>query len=349
MDSQSLQKFYLLKYPEVQDAFLKAMENVIDRAMLDEMIKAVEAGDVDALFRATGFDPAVLVPVLESIEQVFKETTDIAVESWPSRITTASGAVIAPIFNMRNPAVEQQLREFSSQFITRITEEARNNVRQVMQQGMVKGENPRKVALDIVGRINPVTKKREGGIIGLTAQQEQWSANVTRYLQQSDPRYFQMSLRDKRFDSIVKKAFDEGKPLNAETVTKLTSAYNTKALKYRGETIARTETIQAINRAEYASIKKLLDEGTIQQNQVIKWWDDVGDSHVRTTHRVMGEKYGRDKGIGLDEPFVSPSGASMMYPGDSSLGADVTEIANCRCVARYRVSFTKPFIDGDES
>lgn len=39
--------------------------------------------------------------------------------------------------------------------------------------------------------------------------------------------------------------------------------------------------------------------------------------------------------VAKDQPFVSPSGAMLMFPCDSSLGAPMKERARCRCVAEY--------------
>ena len=56
----SIDKLYNLKVPEIQELFLEAMRNVVDRATLSEMIKAIESNNVDALFRASGFTPDIL-------------------------------------------------------------------------------------------------------------------------------------------------------------------------------------------------------------------------------------------------------------------------------------------------
>lgn len=338
MARQTLEQLYALTVPEIQEIFLNVMSDVVDRAILVEMVAAIEANDPEALFRASGFTPAVLAPIIDRIEQVYKEAADNEVEGWPRRIVTTAG-IVQPIFDMRNPRAEQELREFSSQFITRATEEAKQNVRRALEEGLVRGDNPRQTALDIVGRVNPSTGKREGGIIGLADNQVQWSISARRYLEQGNDRYFSLALRDKRFDSTVRKAFESGKPLNKETISKLVTAYNNKALRYRAENVARTETMQALNRGERASIQQAIDEGTLVRQQVTKWWDDAGDGRVRHSHRQLALQYSKDKAIPFDEPFVTVTGDRLMQPGDTSLGADVAEVASCRCVARYKVDW----------
>lgn len=342
--ASAFDKLYDLYVPEVQRAFLRAMSDIVSRAMLDEMIKAIEARDVDALFRASGFTPAALGQILDSVERSFESSGQAQVENWPKRIRTPYG-IVQPAFDMRNPAVEEDLRKYSSGLITNLTSEARESVRMVLEQGAIDGENPRATALNIVGRVNPVTRAREGGMIGLANNQVKWSLTTKRYLENLDERYFTMALRDKRFDRTVRKAVESGQPLSNDIITKLVTRYNDNALKYRGESIARTETLHSINKGEEAAIRQAIDEGSITRQQVKKWWNDAGDGRTRLTHLHAGKKYDRKNPIDFDEPFVLSSGARLMFPGDQSLGAPAGEVIRCRCKQEYEIDFLLPFAE----
>ena len=60
-----------------------------------------------------------------------------------------------------------------------------------------------------------------------------------------------------------------------------------------------------------------------------KKWVDIRDRRERKTHREVGGKV-----IPIDDVFVV--GDSLMrYPKDISLGADASEIVNCRCTVQY--------------
>jgi len=338
MARRTIDQLYALTIPEIQEAFLEAMQGVVDSAMLGEMINAIEAGDANALFKATGFTPAALGPILDRVERAYRGAAELTVDGWPSRIRTPTGLTIFR-FDMRNPVVEQDLRQHSSNFITQMTEEQRLNVRLALEDGMINGRNPRTTALDIVGRVDPRTKKRVGGIIGLTTNQTKWVSATRRRLTHLDKRYLSLGLRDKRFDSIVEKAVKTGKNLSGDQVEKIVTAYKKNALVYRGQAVARTESIQSINRGEHAAYSQAVADGTIQQDALSKEWDDTGDSRERATHLALGKKYGKNKGIDLDDAFLSPSGSRLRFPGDSSLGADASEIVFCRCKARYRVDW----------
>lgn len=337
MARRTLDNLISLMIPEVQKIFLEVMQDIVDEAFIDEMIKAIEENNPEALFKATGFTPAALDPIIRAIEKVYQDAGEVTGDGFPARIRTPSGS-ISFRFDMRNKRVEQDLREKSSSLITLLTDEARENVRVTLERGLIAGENPKKTALDIVGRIDPVTKQRVGGVIGLTNQQEQWVSNSRKYLENLDKNYFNLSLRDKRFDGIVKKAIKNNESLSSDQIEKLVTAYKNRSLKYRAETIARTETIQSINRAEYQAHMQLVDEDAINPNAIRKYWDSTGDRATRRTHTLLEKKY-QEEGVSLDEPFVSPSGAKLLYPGDTSLGAPGAETINCRCRQLIKVDW----------
>lgn len=331
-------RLYLLKVPEIRDAFLEAVADIVDRAVLSEMIKAIESGDFETLCEVSGITPAVFDKVLTEIESVYSTAGENAISQWPKIVKTPTG-IFVPIFNMRNASVEKQLSDFSSDFITRITDEMKENVRTILTEGISRGENPRSTALNIVGRIDPTTKKRIGGIIGLSKNQVKWVIDVRKYLERLDDTYLQLGLRDKRFDGIFKKAMATGERLSLEKIVQIVTAYEQKALKYRADMIARTETLEAINRAEAMVIQQAIDEGKITKNMVRKWWDDTGDARTRHSHLEMGKKYSKDKAIPVDEPFIFPNGERCMYPGDTSMGLGPKEIINCRCKVQYDIDF----------
>ncbi len=335
----SLDILATLKVPELQKIFLEVMQDIADRAIVSEMIAAIEANDLERLYKATGFTPAAISPIIDAVERIYKDAAETTVGGFPTRIRTPQGGLAVFRFDMRNPRVETDIRQESSNLITRLTNEARDNIREILTQGMINGSNPRATALDIIGRIDPVSKKRIGGVIGLTNNQTNWVKNTTRYLETLDSKYLNLELRDKRFDGIFKKAIESGKALSADDVSRITTAYKNRALRYRAETIARTETIQFLNRGEYIANKQLLEEGLVTRDAMTKEWDDTGDKKVRHEHRQLAKKYGKDNGIPLDEPFEAPDGVKLMYPGDSSLGAGAASIANCRCRLKVRVNW----------
>lgn len=339
----AFEKFYALQIPEVRDAFIEAMQDVVDEASLKEMEEAIKANDIDRLVQASGFNPVVLNKVVDKIEEVYERSGSRLVDGWP-RLRNGLG-LIKPVFNIRNTAVEEDLRKFSSQFITNISNEVRESVQITLTDGMARGLNPRETALNIVGRMDRTTGKRIGGTIGLSSNQVRWVNNARLYLENLDERYLELRLRDKRFDSVVRKAIAEGKKLDKKTISRLITAYENRALKYRGDAIARTETMQAINRAERAAIAQNIEEGLVSSDMITKWWSDSKDERVRHSHKTLGAVYNKEHAIGFDEYFETETGSRLLYPGDISAGADLHEIIHCRCKCEYETDFLKRWIN----
>lgn len=338
MSRRAIENLIALTIPEIQELFLQQMQDVVDRAMLDEMVAAIEAGDAERLFQATGFSVAVLNPIVDRIERMYRESAEIEVGEFPTRIRTPTGSVLFR-FDMRNPAIEREVREHSSQLVTRITDDTRQVIRKTLERGQIVGRNPRNTALEIIGRVDPVTKKRIGGVIGLTPHQERWVDSVRRYLTQGDEQYFSLGLRDKRFDKTVERYIKEGKPIPRDTVEKALVSYKNRALKYRANVIARTEAISASSRGRHAAIKQLVTDGTLPTSAIKKWWDATGDYRTRPSHRLL-ERGTKNDPIGLDEPFVSPvTGARMLHPHDQSLGAPASELVQCRCYEQFDINW----------
>lgn len=328
--------------PEIRDAFLLAIQDIVDEAILAEVIRAIENGEPDKAFEVLGFNQAAMKPLLDAIERSFERGGIMTGENFPKYLRTPSGRAVFR-FDMRNSRAEAWLRDKSSMLVRQLSDDARENVRTTLYHGMTEGRNPRSVALDIVGRVDTQSRKRVGGVIGLTTQQESWVSSARRYLNTLDERYFAMKLRDKRFDRIVQRSISLGTPLPKDTIDKLVIAYRNNALRYRGEMIGRTEAIQALNRAQFEAHLQAVDMGALRVQDIVRVWDSAGDNRVRWSHKRLDEQ----KRIGLDDAFESPSGARMMFPGDTSLGAPASEVIACRCRVRLEVDFLAQWEDDD--
>lgn len=323
--------------PAIRDAVIAGIREIRDAAILEQLIILIERGDEQAVLRALGINPAVFSPVYIALMQAFEAGSLTLMAEIPRYVTGADGVRTPMRFNPRNPRAEAWLQQESSSLITGIEEDVRQSVRSVLQTGMQGGRNPRSVALDIIGRYNRETKRREGGVLGLNAQQVGWRDSVRQKLLTLDAGYFEMGLRDKRFDPIVQEAIDSGKPLSAETVDKLVNRYEDNALRHRGEMIGRTEALAAIQSSRHEAVRQAVEQSDIPLSAVRKVWDSAGDERVRHSHKELD-----GVSVGIDEPFVSPvTGARMLHPHDTSLGAPASEVVMCRCRVRYDIDFFK--------
>ena len=317
---------------EMLEAFLIAIQEIVDNVAIGELTAAVEEGNVEKIVAILNITDPAFRPLVKSLEKTYESFGEWKVGTFPGRLQGDAGTFKFR-FDMRNPRAENWLRQQSSALVTAITEETRANVRSTLTSGMEAGRNPRSVALDIVGR-QDAQGNRVGGIVGLTRNQEYWTRSFRAKLEALDSGVFEMSLRDARFDGTVHKAIESGKPLTTETIDKLVDRYRARALKYRGEMIGRTEALHSLNQADYEATKQAVESGAIRAQAVQREWDSAGDGRVRPAHRMMdGQR------VGIDEAFTAPDGAKLMFPGDTSLGAPAGDVVGCRCRVRTIVDW----------
>lgn len=322
--------------PLIRAAFLAAIQDVKDRAILAEVARAIEAGDPLRAFSALGFNQAALRPISAAIDQAFEAGGIMTAGTFPP-LQNAEGSRAAFRFDVRNSRAEAWLRDHSSALVTKISDDTKLGIQNFLLDGMKRGDNPKLMSLDIVGRIDPVTGRRTGGIIGLTTQQERFVSNAKTELASPETasNWFTRTRRDKRFDSVVRKSIADGVPLDKEIIGKLTTRYSDSLLKLRGDTIARTESIYALNKSSHEAFAQAVDSGAIPSAAVKRVWDSAGrDGRTRDTHLAMDGQT-----VGMNEPFRAPDGSLLMFPGDTSLGAPPEETINCRCRVRMSVDW----------
>ncbi|WP_420465613.1 phage minor head protein [Panacagrimonas sp.] len=319
--------------PTVLRAYLAEVRRLTSNAPVAEIERLISSGDVAGIATALRMDASALSELLESIRTVY--ITGGVFEA--SSIRPPKGAGIARLrFDVRNIRAEEWLRDHSSRLVTRVIDDQRDAIRVTVSNGAQIGRAPRSTALDIVGRISPQTGRRAGGIVGLTSNQAGYVANARAQL--LDPEqmagYFDRQLRDRRFDGIVRRAMEAGKPVKAADIDRIVGRYSDRLLRQRGEMIARTETLSAFNAGSDQVYTQAVEAGQIRADAVTATWVATRDGRTRDSHAAMSGQT-----VAYGEPFRTPSGYLMRYPGDSGLGAPAAEVIQCRCVARRRVDF----------
>lgn len=263
-------------------------------------------------------------------------------------VPAPGGGNIVFRFDMTNPRAEARIREEAASRVVGYVEEQIEIARKVIADGFQRGEGPQTIATDIAGRVNPVTKRREGGILGLSDPQVGYVASMRRRLLSGDPDEMVkvlgsfdkdgkwkpgtgMTLRDRRFDRSIQKAIREvaaGKPnpLTADKVAEMTAKYADQLLARRAEDIARTETASGVEMARAEMTRQALDKAGLPDTAVTKGWIHQGGvRNARDPHLAMNGRTVE----GLDMPFILPDGSVMLYPHDPAGG--VKNNANCRC------------------
>ncbi len=324
---------------EMAKAFFDAISSINDNVVLANIVDAIKRQDFQRVVQLLSIESLAFRQMENKMYAAFEDAGSRVAASVPHIVPDLFGVQAPFRFDARSTAAETWLRENSSQLVTRITDDARDAVQASLQASMINGTNPRTAALDIVGRINPATGRRVGGVIGLNRPQEQYLRSARLELSSTDPalleNYLTRTLRDKRLDSYVLKAIKTGQPIPADIQEKMATRYGDSLLRYRGETVARHEMIETLNRAQWEAYNQGVRAGKVKESAVLKEWDSAGDNHVRYSHRKLDGTR-----VGLNEPFISPySQAPMMFPGDSSMGATAGDVVGCRCRVKYVVDF----------
>lgn len=330
--------------PSVRKAFLEGVDNIrlnsgLNRkeqaAVMARLEEAIRQGNVDEAARAINLDPSAFRQFTKSISDVYEAGGDEAAKKVP-KVTQNNGSTALFRFDIEHPTAAQDLRLYSSTKVTGLVGDQMEVIRETLANGISQGRAPRRTALDLVGRVNKITGRREGGVIGLSTPQAQYVENMKRRLLSGDPKemakVFAMERRDKRFDATIRAAIRDGKKLDEATVTRLTSRYSDRLLQLRGETIARTETMTAFNKGQMASMQQAINEGRVSASVVVKVWHAFLDERTRFTHRHLNATE-----VGFNDYFTTARNAQLLYPGDPEGGAE--ETVCCRCWMDTKIDF----------
>ncbi|USA40219.1 phage head morphogenesis protein [Pelagerythrobacter marinus] len=373
--------------PRLRDAFRRAILVLRDGIDTEALIEALRDRNIDAAIAALNVEPGAFSGYAIERQVAFAEAgavasqqltksrakalpkrdaTDPALRSpvltpppdapAPPTLTAPGGGRIEFRFDMTNPRAEQKIRSEAAARVAGYVEEQIETARRVIADGFARGEGPQNIATDIAGRINPISRRREGGIIGLSDPQAGYVESMRARLLSGDPEEMMkvlgrfgedgkwiegtgLTLRDRRFDAQIKRAIRDvaaGKrnPLTRAKVDEMTARYSDRLLARRAEDIARTETAQGVMLARAEATRQALGRDNLDDAAVTKTWlHSGGIRHARDTHLAMHGK----AVIGLSTPFLLPDGSVMQHSHDPDGG--VTNNANCRCNTDFAIDW----------
>ncbi|PSM18223.1 head morphogenesis protein [Nitratireductor sp. StC3] len=317
----------------LRDVFLDCVADIRDTITLRIVVERLEKGDVNGAIEAMHLDPDAFARLETAFAEAYNSGGQATVGNFP-RVIDPDGSRVVFRWGLRNPVAEQWLREHSSRLITRIVEDQRDGIRFILSEGLARGRNPKRTALDVVGRVSRVSNRREGGIIGLTTAQQRYVARAREEL--SNPArmadYLRRQRRDRRFDRTVAKALRDGKPLPGDVVDRIVGRYSDRLLQLRGEAIGLSETMTALAKSRDDAIRQQIAAGKIDAAAVTKVWKHTPQEHPRHHHRAMN-----GKSVGIDDQFELPNGVRMSYPHSDDAPADETVF--CKCYHTMKIDF----------
>ena len=335
--------------PDIAKAFLDSLRKAISQYDLDVVQRLIEQGDIEgAINSAMGgvtTSSTIYAPMLAVTGLAAKTAMmSFAPQAGATVGLTASQPIeITAMFGVPNPKALSFVQQYPLRLIREVDDATRAGIRQHLLDGLKAGENPRTVATSVKG------------VIGLTKTQEKAVSNFRKEIEtihlKSDPKaggmnlggsisrapggaqtyevdgngnpvdgITQRRLRDYRYDRTLARAITDGKPLEPEQVDKMVEAYRQKYLKYRAETIARTESLRALNIGSHAAYMAIAETSPELAGMLKRQWVLARDE--RTCKRCKGVVRLNPGGVGLDEPFRTTTGTIMHPP----------EHPSCRCV-----------------
>lgn len=305
--------------PKIARAFIAAIEQIRTRVPAEQIARMIERRDFVSLENAFSghFSSTEWQPYGAAVEQAVlagvKATSDTqgVVNGAQEDFQIAVGL---------NPRLEQFAITLTSTRIREIDQTTRDTIRQVLQRGLTAGDDPFAIARQIRSSI------------GLTRRQEAAVSNYERMLRALDPEALDRKLRDRRSDGTVERAIRNDKTLTEAQIRSLVDRYRDRYVKYRANVIARTESIRAVQGAQWELFQDMINKGQIDARQVRRTWIHTGDAHVRNAHLQIPSM--NERGVGQNETFASPLGP-ILYPGDpSALAANTIQ---CRCAVFARI------------
>lgn len=296
----------------VRRAFLVFADSVRSPEVMDELIRMLEAGDLDGALRIVDSYVANFGNVIPEVMRSVGVATAVELNESVRDIHMAVG------FDPTNPRAAQLAADSRMSLIQQLSDQQRLATRQAISRSIGEGAGAQETA------------RAFRDSIGLTVNQEGYVANYRRLLEQRDRRALDRTLRDRRYDDRLRAALERDRPLTQRQIDVMVDRYRARALAMRAETIGRTEALTAYSQARQESLLQMMQQTGLPAERVRRIWHSTHDERVREWHATME---GQRRGV--DEPFVDGLGNQLEYPGDPESPGE-TRI-NCRCTTSYEV------------
>ena len=312
--------------PALQKAYLDQIKGTISAATLAEVKRAIADGDDNKVMSL--LPVGLFAGFVELLRSGFVKGG--ATEMGGIRVV---GLIVGRQFDAYDDAAAEFLRSQRSDFLSAALDDRQKTIQAILEAGRANGQSAAKTALDLIGRTSKQTGRRSGGVLGLSKPFTDSVIAARAELASNDPamlkKYLKRKRRDPRYDNAVKNAIESGKKLSVDSINTIVGRYADRLLDTQALTTAATFAAQSLSEGRDQAWRQA-NAATGNLLLIEKKWNSKGDAHVRGTHQVLNAQK-----VQQDQPFISPSGARLMHPGDTSLGAPMDEIANCRCAAEY--------------
>ena len=335
--------------PALRDAFLEAFEAVTSAIRMQQLEAMILAGDIEAAIDALRLEQGFFGPLFEAHRQTLLTGGALVMAELPLR-NPFDGSKFVFSFNGRHDRAERWIREQSSRLITEVIEDQKEQARIVIREAAVVGQHPRDTARAIVGKVDPATGKRTGGILGLDRARRgvfqrvmdgMMTPNGVRDLvtvpRDGSAPYVTLTSVNEATKQRILRAYHRGEAVPPADIAISRKQLRNKLMKDRGDTIARTEALNGLRAGRHEGMEQLVESGAVRRDQIRIRWQATLDSRVRDTHRFL-----HNQKVRMGEFFNPAPGVFMQYPGDLEHSPDnpkglAANVISCRCLAVYRI------------
>lgn len=303
--------------PELRDAFVRAANRFRERIDLTALTHAVQTGRAEAVITALGIDTfhEELADLFELLGDGMEAGAKAAIQDAGERHRIE---VRMPEEAELSPTVTGFLDHYSMTLIREIGDSTRQGVEAIVGEELRSGRPPDAQA------------RRIREVVGLTERQSRAVANFRRMIEDGDPEVLTRRLRDRRFDpTLVRYIRNGGDAPGPEKVDQMVERYRERFLQHRGETIARTESIRAMNMGTVTAFSILAEQG----HTVRLYWLVARDERTCEVCKAI-PKLNPD-GVEPGAAFITDVGDAMVPPAHP----------NCRCTLFGRIVSENAYLD----
>lgn len=326
--------------PEIRRGFMASVTDLQAGVDWSRLLLELSRMNTDGAIAALNISPEAWSEYSASVTAAYAK----AGASTAAQITAQGIGGIGTRFQMSNPRAQAWISENVGGSIVGFTREAQMTARTVIESGYALGQGPRTIATDLVGRVQGGV--RTGGILGLDNPRAMRLQAVTAGMRTPEgvrdlvTQHLDgtISVRYKvnpATEQRILKAFRAGTevPENDRVISE--RQYSNALLKARADTVAETETANAVMAARQEQWEQLAESQGLDKSAVIKTWRHRrgGAKEFRPDHLAMSGRSVR----GLDTPFMI-SGVPMRYAHDPRGGAKNN--IRCGCDTEYRLDHT---------
>lgn len=292
----------------IRAAFEEYVRDMKSPGMVKEIADLLQRGDIEEALRVLDSYIARMGSVIPG---VFTSAATAEASALAAMFANLKPRV-AISFSAGDAMASALMRDAALSFIREFTDSQRQSARFALVESLARGAGPLEAAAAF----------RQS--IGLTERQFRSVQRYRGLLEGLSRQALDVSLRDRRFDGVVNRAIDKDRPLTPEQIDRMVEAYTRRKIVSRARTIARTEGVRVTAEARDEAFRQMMEQTGLDPALVDEIWNSTRDNRTRETHREMNLQV-----VPYGQPFVSPSGARLRYPGDPNAPSD--EVINCRC------------------